>query len=179
MDQVLLESGQVLQVHESANCVGEWCAVHRPQPGPWERWPRHWDAEAGIIERECPHGVRHPATELYDWFIGQGRAADLAHGCCPDCVCAARAGKRLMDGGWVLAKPDANPVPPAQMVLQAPDIPEGLGESTTLEALSLVRELWPDHGQEQIIISKDQWTRLRRVLLNFPALWTEVTSNHG
>lgn len=179
MDQVLLESGQVIQTHDSVSCVGEWCAVHRPQSGPWERWPRSWNRDHEIMERECPHGVFHPVSEMYDHTIAAGRALVLVHGCCPECFCAARATKRYTRSGGLLSLPDANPVPPVQMVLQAPDIPEGLGESTTLEALSLVRELWPDHGQEQIIISKDQWTRLRRVLLNFPALWTEVTSNHG
>lgn len=168
MEQVILESGQVLQTHERGQCFGQWCAVHQPMPGPWAEWPRQWRQDRSIMERKCPHGVGHPVAEMYDFAVAQGRAYDLVHGCCRDCICSPRLAKREMEGGWVLGMADV------EEAVSQPAIPEGVGTNTVVDALDLLVELWPRNGETTIMINERQWERLRRVLLFFPAMWTEV-----
>jgi hypothetical protein len=180
MEQHLLESGQMIQTHVRGQCFGQWCAIHQPMPGLWEAWPRQWNNERLLVERQCPHGVAHPVAEMYDYFINTNRAFDLVHGCCSECVCGPRVLKRATETGGLIGVPDADsPVPaPATNDDQIPEglgeIPEGLGENLVLEALALVVELWPRNNDGTIMITKSQWERLRRVLLIFPAMWTEV-----
>lgn len=169
MEQVTLESGQVLQTHERTQCIGTWCAVHQPMPGPWADWPRSWRTDRAIMERTCPHGVGHPVAEMYEHSVAQGRAYDLVHGCCADCICSPRLAKRTMEGGWTLGLADMEENVPQPAVL-----PEGIGVNTVLDALDLLVELWPRNGESTIMINERQWERLRRVLLFFPAMWTEV-----
>ena len=83
--------GQELQdVHPKGICTG-WCVIHNPVPGPWQQWPTVWrgDGPGDIwrgFERQCPHGVGHPAVEE----ILRGRH-DGSHGCCEhQCPCLPR-----------------------------------------------------------------------------------------
>ncbi len=80
----VLESGQSILTHGLRTCRGTpWCAIHVPQPGPWESWPRLWRDDRMMMERICPHGVGHPAAEQTEWSQQQGISLD--HGCdmCP------------------------------------------------------------------------------------------------
>jgi len=177
MEQHLLESGQTIQTHERTDCIGQGCAIHQPMPGPWAEWPRDWDNDRMIMERSCPHGIRHPVAEMYDYFLNSNRAFDLVHGCCTECICGPRVAKRPTESGHVVGAPDANSPtlePQSQPPAVEEGIPEGLGENLVLEALSLVVELWPRNNDGTIMIDMNQWERLRRVLLIFPAMWTEV-----
>lgn len=85
-----LESGQAIFTHEAGECIGEWCVIHRPMPGPWESWPRVWRGDRGIVERRCPHGVGHPVAEMHEWSIMMGQEVDLIHGC-DGCPCSPSA----------------------------------------------------------------------------------------
>jgi hypothetical protein len=82
MEQHLLELGQVINTHELDGCMGRWCAIHRPMPGPWSTWPRYWREDLGIMERLCPCPVGHPVAEMYEYTVAQGRMKKLAHICC-------------------------------------------------------------------------------------------------
>jgi len=81
METHQLESGQTLRTHHADECVGQWCAIHRPMPGPWSSWPRYWRGDRRILERLCPHGVGHPAAEMAE----TSPSWELIHGCdgCP------------------------------------------------------------------------------------------------
>jgi hypothetical protein len=93
VEQHLLESGQMLQTHEQITCIGQWCAVHRPMPGPWAAWPRYW--EQGVLHRTCPCGFDHPVAEMYTWAVATGQAYLLQHPCCGIHPCTP------LDGGSV------------------------------------------------------------------------------
>lgn len=82
MEQVLLELGQMIQCHDSSDCLGNWCCIHKPMPGPWHAWPRYWRSDRAIMERICPCGVGHPVVEDYERFVVLGQAWQLIHGCC-------------------------------------------------------------------------------------------------
>jgi len=81
-EQHLLELGQVLQTHDQGDCVGQWCAIHRQMPGPWESWPRYWDTDTVRLMRICPCGAEHPVAEMYTWAVASGHVYRLSHVCC-------------------------------------------------------------------------------------------------
>lgn len=85
LDRVKLESGQRIMVHAQKYCIGRFCSIHDPMPGPWESWPRYWRHDRLIMERICPHGVGHPAVEQLRWWDLTGRSYMAIHGCdgCP------------------------------------------------------------------------------------------------
>lgn len=83
MEQHLLELGQIIQTHELDTCIGRFCAIHRPMPGPWSTWPRYWRDGRGIMERICPCGIGHPVAEMYEHALATGEGgASLIHRCC-------------------------------------------------------------------------------------------------
>ena len=82
MEQHLLESGQVLQTHVRTRCIGQWCAIHQPMPGPWASWPRLWIDETVTLYRICPCSTLHPVAEMWTWAIATGNAHQLHHDCC-------------------------------------------------------------------------------------------------
>ena len=82
MEQVLLELGQVIQCHEVSDCLGRWCCIHKPMPGPWQSWPRYWRDSKKIMERICPCGIGHPVAEMYEYTVAQGKGYILTHTCC-------------------------------------------------------------------------------------------------
>lgn len=76
---VLKGSGQVLEnVHPEGQCVGVFCAIHNPAPGPWDDWDMVFSYQG--MFRICEHGVRHNAVE--DILVGLSWGF---HGCdgCP------------------------------------------------------------------------------------------------
>jgi hypothetical protein len=94
VDHVLLELGQVIWTHGLGSCLGQWCCIHRPMPGPWSGWPRYWRDERGIMERICPCGVGHPVAEMYEYTVLQGDMYKLTHTCCGIHPCTP------LDGGY-------------------------------------------------------------------------------
>jgi hypothetical protein len=82
MEQHVLELGQVIETHDRGVCLGQWCCIHSPMPGPWAAWPRYWRGDRGIMERICPCGVGHPVAEMYEYAVVMNRTENLVHGCC-------------------------------------------------------------------------------------------------
>lgn len=78
MDRHMTGTKQWVLVHEPGSCVGEFCAVHRPMPGPWELWPTNWNEARRLMERVCPCGYKHPAAEEYQIH----NYGALIHTCC-------------------------------------------------------------------------------------------------
>lgn len=65
-------SGQVLvNVHREGRCLGYWCTIHNPMPGPWEQWPMEFVGDV-VMVRRCPHGKAHPAIEDVFNFLTYG-----------------------------------------------------------------------------------------------------------
>lgn len=146
MEQHLLELGQVIQTHELKHCIGQWCVIHRQQPGPWSSWPRYWRSDRRIVERICEHGVGHPAAESYQWY------EDLIHGC-DGCPCSPQAGI-------------AHPVKAIESG-QITKVTESNFESTDLQKriLDLIIDLWPHENGATVTLTSANWDRLRKVLL--------------
>lgn len=69
---------ELVRVHALRACVGKWCVVHTPMPGPWQSWPTLWREDRMFMERVCPCGVGHPVVEDY-W---NPHAGEGVHGCC-------------------------------------------------------------------------------------------------
>ena len=82
METHQLESGQELRTHTQTECWGQWCAIHRPMPGPWATWPRVWSVTLGILYRICPCHSWHPVAEMYAWAVVTGQTDKLEHPCC-------------------------------------------------------------------------------------------------
>lgn len=86
MEKYTTGTGQVLQVHEQDLCVGQWCVIHKPMPGPMARMPTHWRADRNLMERICEHGVGHPAREQIAHWNATGQNWKAIHGCDKCCV---------------------------------------------------------------------------------------------
>lgn len=178
----LLESGQSLQTHNSGQCFGQWCAIHRPMPGPWESWPRQWRDDRGILERVCPCGTGHPVAEMYEWAIANGKGFELVHGCCVEHACAPRSTKRDAGAGWKLGVPDAEAPteimarvtddPPVVLddMVERPGGPSHEDIMLMVDAMNLMIELWPQPADATVTLETHQWIRLRRVLSYVPSL---------
>ena len=95
-EQHVLESGQELTTHRKGDCVGSYCVIHRPMPGPWDSWPRQWRTDRRIMERVCPHGVGHPAAEQHEFWMRTGRGYEWVHGCC-GCPCHPNKAEGYVD----------------------------------------------------------------------------------
>lgn len=156
MEIVLLELGQTIQVHERSQCIGEWCAIHRPMPGPWAQWPRWWREDRGIMERICACGIGHPVAEMYKWAYASNRIHLLMHDCC-DCQCA----RQLEDDNTVILYLPADRVDPSMVEKLnrklAPDLRE--------ELLDLVIALWPRDSHATVEVPPQLGKRLQRALL--------------
>lgn len=60
---VLKGSNEVIyNVHREGRCLGYWCTIHNPMPGPWADWPMRFIGNA-VMVRICPHGFAHPCVE--------------------------------------------------------------------------------------------------------------------
>lgn len=80
-----------LQVHDKANCTGEFCVIHNPSDHPLRDAPLNWRADRypPFFERICECGVGHPDPDSITWLkvSGKGHGADI-HGCCSKQCCA-------------------------------------------------------------------------------------------
>lgn len=91
METYVTGTGQTMQVHARARCVGEWCVIHRRKPGHMRGWPTHWRSDwGGFMEVVCPHGVGHPAPE-------EIRTGGTGHGCDGCCIEAAWIDGEIVD----------------------------------------------------------------------------------
>lgn len=81
MEEYRTGTGQVLEVHDQDLCAGQWCVIHRPKPGVWDRWPTFWRFDRRIMERICPHGIGHPAVEQFDHWRATDQWWQATHGC--------------------------------------------------------------------------------------------------
>ena len=76
-------------IHDSAKCVGRLCVIHNPTTeGPECDWPTHWREDRSLMERVCPCGIGHPASEHLAYLeeIDPERAKwEGIHGCGPYC----------------------------------------------------------------------------------------------
>lgn len=55
-------SGIILEnVHPESACLGFWCTIHNPAPGPWDDWDMVFTIRG--MFRVCEHGYRHDAVE--------------------------------------------------------------------------------------------------------------------
>ena len=59
MEPIALHDGRILQVHEEADCLGEFCCIHNPSDHPLRDAPLTWIPAWGMM-RVCPHGMQHP-----------------------------------------------------------------------------------------------------------------------
>ncbi len=152
-EQTLLESGQVIWHHPTAHCFGEWCAIHRPMPGPWASWPRLWREDRGIMERTCPHGVGHPVAEM----VGRVRDDELDHAC-DGCPCGPSEQEPVTFVGIEAA------------TARVAQLQAWTRLDVLKDALDLVADLWPKPGYASVVLETHQWIKLRRVLLAIPDL---------
>jgi hypothetical protein len=160
----LLESGQMLtNVHPRLECIGEWCPIHRPMPGPWSNWPRLWRDDRGIMERVCPCGIGHPVAEMYQWALENGQGFNLVHGCCLPHICSPRVAKRVLGKADRIAIPDAVPRNNPAFDVQA-------NVDLITEAVHLLLELEPDSAHASVVLETHQWQRVKRVLSQIPGL---------
>ena len=61
MELVTLENSKIkIYVHNSSNCVGEYCTIHNRSDHIMRSFPQHWRGDRAIMERICPHGIGHP-----------------------------------------------------------------------------------------------------------------------
>lgn len=88
MEQWKSDTGQIVIVHDKANCEGESCCIHNPSDHHMKDWPLHWRDDAGKMERLCPHGIGHPDPDEMA-FLERINADSLSHigihgcdGCC-------------------------------------------------------------------------------------------------
>jgi hypothetical protein len=77
-------------VHNSEDCLGEFCTMHKRSNHPMRSFPQHWRSDRAIMERICPHGVGHPDPDdikisMFDHSSGKTNY-ELVHGC--DGCCA-------------------------------------------------------------------------------------------
>lgn len=87
MDEYRTGTGQLLYVHDSSVCAGNFCVIHNPSDHSMIGMKTHWREDAGKMERICPHGVGHPdpdAMYIDNYFI---------HGCCSERCCWDQRGK--------------------------------------------------------------------------------------
>lgn len=60
MEKYTTGTGQMVYVHDRADCVGKHCAIHNPSDHPMKDFPTHWRDDRSLMERICPHGIGHP-----------------------------------------------------------------------------------------------------------------------
>jgi len=99
MEHYVTGTGQPLLVHEAEDCKGEHCVIHNPSQHCMVDYPTHWQADRGLMERICPHGVGHPdpddlAFKRDIWTEKYGKEEadkkvhyESVHGCCSEGCC--------------------------------------------------------------------------------------------
>ena len=83
MEKVQLEnSDEVLWVHPSSACAGQYCTIHNMSDHAMRSFPQHWRADRAIMERICSHGVGHPDPDDYNLVINKNEGVHGCDGCC-------------------------------------------------------------------------------------------------
>ena len=79
MEKVQLEhSEEILWVHPSSACVGEYCTIHNRSNHSMRSFPQHWRADRAIMERINPFGGACPDPDEYKLSINEYEGV---HGC--------------------------------------------------------------------------------------------------
>ena len=83
-----LGDGRILLHHDIQDCEPP-CVFHSPIRDVKYDWPLIWRADRQLVERVCPCGIGHPATEQVERVRqqkGDGAASSMSvHGCCGAC----------------------------------------------------------------------------------------------
>jgi hypothetical protein len=67
MEKYTTGTGQLVYVHNRADCQGDYCVIHNPSDHIMKDWPTHWRQDRGMMERICEHGVGHPDPDDIDF----------------------------------------------------------------------------------------------------------------
>jgi hypothetical protein len=73
-----------LNVHDAANCAGEFCCIHNPSDHPLKDAPMNYRFDRDITERYCEHGIGHDDPDDLAFRInklGQDPKYAGIHGC--------------------------------------------------------------------------------------------------
>ena len=82
MEKVQLEnSEEILLVHPSSACAGQYCTIHNRSNHSMRSFPQHWRTDRAIMERICSHGVGHPDPDDPK-FKNEYEAVHGCDGCC-------------------------------------------------------------------------------------------------
>lgn len=85
---VQVGGGVLTNVHDPAQCAGEFCAMHNPSDHHMRSWPSNWRGDRHLMERICPHGIGHPDPDdiafkvRRDPIDGHYEAVHGCDGCC-------------------------------------------------------------------------------------------------
>lgn len=76
---------QLVNVHPTALCQGNPCAIHNPSSHHMNTWRQHFRQDRYLTERICPHGIGHPDPDHVTYLKrtanpDKTRAATI-HGC--------------------------------------------------------------------------------------------------
>jgi hypothetical protein len=93
--EVRLDDGIILRgVHAREDCKAP-CPIHNPSDHHMKLWPTGWqlgvDQFKGYMERECPHGHKHPDPDSLLYTLGTGGRVVVDHTCTCGC-CDSRKG---------------------------------------------------------------------------------------
>ena len=77
---------QILRVHSSDKCVGEFCVIHNPSNHNMSNLPTYWRSDRYLMERICGHGVGHPDPDALAAMNELGIKDEGIHGCCGCCM---------------------------------------------------------------------------------------------
>jgi len=87
MEYHLLENTNIaMWVHGKRDCMfPERCTMHNRSDHSMRKFPQHWRADRGLMERICPHGIGHPDPDQMYYYeqLLEPRAAraEGVHGC--------------------------------------------------------------------------------------------------
>jgi hypothetical protein len=73
-------TGQLMWVHNPANCSGQACVFHNPSKHGMNDWPVNV-RESNLIERMCDHGIGHPDPDSVAYFDRMNQRGFDVHGC--------------------------------------------------------------------------------------------------
>ncbi len=71
----------LLKTHGESQCSGHHCCIHNPSNHHMRTWPFNWRDDTKVVERICPHGIRHPDPDDAAHNIRIGQESKTVHGC--------------------------------------------------------------------------------------------------
>lgn len=87
---------RLYNVHTPDKCEGQFCVIHNPVPGPWDKWDTDWRDDWRLMTRICPHNVSHVAMEEMLRMPLLGMISHEHPGGC-DCACDIARCKSVTD----------------------------------------------------------------------------------